>query len=245
MEKPIFDLFSKSDPLDQILAITPAPVVGQELNAMIISTNNILNSMVEFWDSFETLYQAFNESDNIEDDLETFRSMARDINKPLIAMHAAVCLMFKATGISGATMLTYLTPILKSQGLEAIVFNSNSLKTAIALGNHLLTHKEMFDFNRGAAYTVMFNGAYDNRMGSRGLGDPIYEMAHKTSNEMFVSTQRLKQLSVQHGAGKISASEYQNQMPNLFLSMYCSLALHFSLLRCEDLYINKETYDLL
>lgn len=243
MEKSILDMWldPSTEPLESIQSKF---FKNPQLDLLALSENikSLQDSMVDFWSIYERVYEGYRESMVEGDDI--LKGHIVTLNTVSVKQMACMLSMLHNSGISHGLVELYLNGILSESNLLSLRDPGNLIQSLLQYGNHIIIFKEGLAFKSVTEHRIQFTDPMESRMASRRLGIAIYELAHKTSNEVMIHSQDLLRCVGRELVGKGSNSPGDGLGPKL-AKIWLSWAIHWALLEADSLYLYYKTNDLL
>lgn len=251
MEKSILNdwVDPKKEPLTQILSIMP-DVLDLSVVELCNRAEVLKSSMVKFWGVFESIYSQY-ESEMIDEPSVGFKTNIEALNHIMVSQFRELVEMLNSLGLDADFLRLGLEKVLGESNLMSIYDPNNVVQSFIQWGHHLILFKEMVTTRMSTEMEVEYgeDDPWKNRMAGRKIGKVLKELAYKTSNEVFVHTQKFSMVCkdvLELEAKRVGElEEYSNKIKSTLFNMYSSWALHWALLSADSLYIYEKTYQLL
>lgn len=244
-ESYMFDMWVDKgvEPLESIQAevgILESPdLLGVGANISPISS-----SMVRYWDIMDQLYGSYREQ-MVNEPSTSFRLLIDQANLEMVKQLKYILMTMGWLGLNCDFIRVGLERVLSEQNLKSLYDPNNIIQSLLQYGNHVLIFKQSFPIRMAVELEVDYSDPLDRRKACRKLGLLILEESYKTSNEIFLHTKALEDLSNQalSSNSEVSDDAINKIQPTLF-RLILAWATHWNLQGADSLYIYTKTYDL-
>lgn len=208
-------------------------------------TRELNNSMVNFWNIYEALYNSY-ETEMIADQVsQGFKSNIEALNHIMVSQFKTLVEIVNSSALDVNYLRHYLERTLEEENLMSLYDRNNLVQSILQYGYHIILFKEQLSPRLLVEMEVNFPEGLENRMAGRKLGRATKEMAYKFSNEILIQSLSLQMISNKWASGKDQTDQISQRYLSTLFNLICAWGLHWSLLSADSLYIYEKTYQLL